>query len=290
MEIMLKERNIKIAVFFALLVSLFIAFIFNLTLSVGEGTVMPLSNGDWLNFWGSYAGSVLALVVGLIAIFYTNANCEQTLLQQNKILNYQQTIKEQEERNVCLKNNLNLLNYAEIQGITASINQNDLISSKEKIVNKKAEIYSCDLQLRYVYGYDLNEPRPKEEQTYKACWEQCISELSVLLDKQLELVMRIAQNQSDLSMKNGNSQIISNAESLLKLGVTLEQKIEYENTIMGAKSEMLLLDKKINAYVSDINLILTAINMKSEELLKDTKRLFDLSIVVQKANREKCKI
>ena len=137
MEIMLKERNIKIAVFSALLVSLFIAFIFNLTLSVGEGTVMPLSNGDWLNFWGSYAGSVLALVVGLMAIFYTNANCEQTLLQQNKILNYQQTIKEQEERNVCLKNNLNLLNYAEIQGITASINQNDLISSKEKIVNKK---------------------------------------------------------------------------------------------------------------------------------------------------------
>lgn len=285
---MLKERNLKIAVFSALLVSLFIAFIFNLTLSVGEGTVMPLSNGDWLNFWGSYAGSVLALVVGLIAIFYTNANCEQTLLQQNKILNYQQTIKEQEERNVCLKNNLNLLNYAEIQGITASINQNDLISSKEKIVNKKAEIYSCDLQLRYVYGYDLNEPRPKEEQTYKACWEQCISEL--FLDKQLELVMRIAQNQSDLSMKNGNSQIISNAESLLKLGVTLEQKIEYENTIMGAKSEILLLDKRINAYVSDINLILTAINMKSEELLKDTKRLFDLSIVVQKANREKCKI
>lgn len=287
---MLKERNIKIAVFSALLVSLFIAFIFNLTLSVGEGTVMPLSTCDWLNFWGSYAGSVLALVVGLIAIFYTNANCEQTLLQQNKILNYQQTIKEQEERNVCLKNNLNLLNYAEIQGITASINQNDLISSKEKIVNKKAEIYSCDLQLRYVYGYDLNEPRPKEEQTYKACWEQCISELSVLLDKQLELVMRIAQNQSDLSMKNGNSQIISNAESLLNLGVTLEQKIEYENTIMGAKSEILLLDKRINAYVSDINLILTAINMKSEELLKDTKRLFDLSIVVQKANREKCKI
>lgn len=287
---MLKERNIKIAVFSALLVSLFIAFIFNLTLSDGEGTVMPLSNGGWLNFWGSYAGSVLALVVGLMAIFYTNANCEQTLLQQNKILNYQQTIKEQEERNVCLKNNLNLLNYAEIQGITASINQNDLISSKEKIVNKKAEIYSCDLQLRYVYGYDLNEPRPKEEQTYKACWEQCISELSVLLDKQLELVMRIAQNQSDLSMKNGNSQIISNAESLLKLGVTLEQKIEYENTIMGAKSEILLLDKRINAYVSDINLILTAINMKSEELLKDTKRLFDLSIVVQKANREKCKI
>ena len=146
------------------------------------------------------------------------------------------------------------------------------------------------MQLRYVYGYDLNEPRSKEEQTYKACWEQCFSELSVLLDKQLELVMRIAQNQSDLSMKNGNSQIISNAESLLKLGVTLEQKIEYENTIMGAKSEILLLDKRINAYVSDINLILTAINMKSEELLKDTKRLFDLSIVVQKANREKCKI
>ena len=50
------------------------------------------------------------------------------------------------------------------------------------------------------------------------------------------------------------------------------------------------LDKRINAYVSDINLILTAINMKSEGLLKDTKRLFDLSIVVQKANREKCKI
>lgn len=287
---MLNEKIIKLAVFLALLVSVFIAFIFYLALSVGEAKDIPLSNSDWLNFWGSYAGSVLALVVGLLAIFYTNANCKQTLLQQNKILNYQQIVKEQEERNMCLKNNLKLLNYAEIQGITASINQNDLASSKEKIVSKKTEIYSCDLQLRYVYGYDLDESRSEEEQRYKVCWEQCVSELSVLLDKQLELVMRIAQNQSDLSMKNGNTQIISNAESLLKLNVTLEQKIEYENAIMGAKSEIHLLDKRINAYASDINLILTTINMKSEELLKDSKRLFDLSIIVQKINREKCKI
>lgn len=281
---------IMAAILLALFVCLFIAFIFYLVLSVGNSKAIPLSNSDWLNFWGSYAGSIFALLVGLLAIFYTNVNCKQTLLQQNKILNNQQTIKDQEERNECLKNNLNLLNYAEIQGITASINQNDLTSSKAKIVSKKAEIYSCDLQLRYVYGYELNESISEEEQRYKACWEQCISELSVLLDKQLELVMRIAQNQSDLSMKKGNSQVILNAESLLKLGVTLEQKTEYENTIMGAKREMLLLDKRINAYVSDINLILATINMKSEELVKDFKRLFDLSIDVQKMNREKCKI
>ena len=287
---MLNRKVTTLAVVLALLVSVFIAFIFYLSLSVGEGKDVPLSNSDWLNFWGSYAGSVLALVVGLMAIFYTNANCEQTLLQQNKILNYQQTIKEQEERNECLKNNLNLLNYAEIQGITASINQNDLTSSKEKIVSKKAEIYSCDLQLRYIYGYDLNESMSEDEQKYKVCWDQCIAELSVLLDKQMELVMRIAQNQSDLRIKNGNSQIISNAESLLKLSVTLEQKIEYENTITGAKREIHLLDKRLNTYASDINLILTTINMKSEELLKDTKRLFDLSIAVQKTNKERCKI
>ena len=99
-----------------------------------------------------------------------------------------------------------------------------------------------------------------------------------------------------LSTPNSLQKLYSNFKSRVldfsmnEINRNTEQKIEYENTIMGAKSEILLLDKRINAYVSDINLILTAINMKSEELLKDTKRLFDLSIVVQKANREKCKI
>lgn len=73
------EKKVIIAVLFVIVVSLFLAFIFYLSLTMGKKEAAGLSNSDWLNFWGSYAGSILALMGALIAVIYSNHNSERAI-------------------------------------------------------------------------------------------------------------------------------------------------------------------------------------------------------------------
>lgn len=50
-----------------------------LVIDNGEKEAAGLSNSDWLNFWGSYAGSILALMGALIAVIYSNHNSERAI-------------------------------------------------------------------------------------------------------------------------------------------------------------------------------------------------------------------
>ena len=79
-------------------------------LTYGNIIKTNLSNDSWLNFWGSYSSGIFAVVVGYLAIIYSNRNNEKAIQQQEKLLIRQQNIKKLDEYNNCLKNNLALLN------------------------------------------------------------------------------------------------------------------------------------------------------------------------------------
>ena len=99
-----------------------IAFIINMLLTYGNIIKTNLSNDSWLNFWGSYSSGIFAVVVGYLAIIYSNRNNEKAILQQEKLLIRQQNIKKLDEYNNCLKNNLALLNI----GIFSKCPQNKM--------------------------------------------------------------------------------------------------------------------------------------------------------------------
>ena len=82
-----------------------IAFIINTMLTYGNVIKTSLSNDSWLNFWGSYSSGIFAVVVGYLAIIYSNRNSEKAILQQEKLLIRQQNIKKLDDYNNCLKNN-----------------------------------------------------------------------------------------------------------------------------------------------------------------------------------------
>ena len=67
-----------------------IAFIINMLLTYGNIIKTNLSNDSWLNFWGSYSSGIFAVVVGYLAIIYSNRNNEKAILQQEKLLIRQQ--------------------------------------------------------------------------------------------------------------------------------------------------------------------------------------------------------
>ena len=55
-------------------------------LTYGNIIKTNLSNDSWLNFWGSYSSGIFAVVVGYLAIIYSNRNNEKAILQQEKLL------------------------------------------------------------------------------------------------------------------------------------------------------------------------------------------------------------
>ena len=88
-----------------------IAFIINMLLTYGNIIKTNLSNDSWLNFWGSYSSGIFAVVVGYLAIIYSNRNNEKAIQQQEKLLIRQQNIKKLDEYN----NNTSVNFYREIK-------------------------------------------------------------------------------------------------------------------------------------------------------------------------------
>ena len=78
-----------------------IAFIINTMLTYGNVIKTNLSNDSWLNFWGSYSSGIFAVVVGYLAIIYSNRNSEKVIMQQDKLLIHQQNHLKTFD---CLKN------------------------------------------------------------------------------------------------------------------------------------------------------------------------------------------
>lgn len=62
-------------------------------LTYGNVIKTNLSNDSWLNFWRSHSSGIFAVVVGYLAIIYSNRNSEKAIMQQDKLLIHQQNIK-----------------------------------------------------------------------------------------------------------------------------------------------------------------------------------------------------
>lgn len=137
------------------------AFIINTMLTYGNVIKTSLSNDSWLNFWGSYSSGIFAVVVGYLAIIYSNRNSEKAIMQQDKLLIHQQNIKKLDEYNNCLKNNLALLNIVDVMGITVDLDHQNISLSKSEICQMKGRIYATDLQYRYVFEVDVQLPENK---------------------------------------------------------------------------------------------------------------------------------
>ena len=89
-ELMKKDLYVVLGIIIS---GIAIAFIINTLLAYGNVIKTNLSNDSWLNFGGSYSSGIFAVVVGYLAIIYSNRNSEKAILQQEKLLIRQQNIK-----------------------------------------------------------------------------------------------------------------------------------------------------------------------------------------------------
>ena len=267
-----------------------IAFIINTLLAYGNVIKTNLSNDSWLNFGGSYSSGIFAVVVGYLAIIYSNRNSEKAILQQEKLLIRQQNIKKLDDYNNCLKNNLALLNIVDVMGITVGLDHQNISLPKSEICQIKGRIYATDLQYRYVFEVDVQRQKTNLEKTYEECWIKARIGLSDLLDQELSFIERVNQNRYDIQIKENNMHRKNILLELSKQAVDIEKRKLFLQEIKDVNMELERLDKKIISYYDDVDKMTTSIKDFSLELNSTIKALFDISLLLIKGKEAQFKL
>ncbi len=277
----MKKKEI-IVVFAIIIVGLIIAFILNYALTYGRMIETIISKDAWLNFWGSYCGGLFAVAVGYLAIIHSNRNNEKAINQQYVLLKHQQNEKKLDEYNLCLRNNLELMNAVEAFRPAISMNYDNLSVTKSEITKKKSLIFSYDLQYRYVFEIDSNNNKTEIESKYDKCWIESRTLLSDILDKQLDFVLRVGQNIAETEMKRNNQSILSTLYQLLSKSGNQDEYKRYQQDIANTTFELERLEKSIHTYKNDVDNMNANLKKSLDLLLFKAKELFDLSIVLMK--------
>lgn len=277
----MKKKEI-IVVFAIIIVGLIIAFILNYALTYGRMIETIISKDAWLNFWGSYCGGLFAVAVGYLAIIHSNRNNEKAINQQYVLLKHQQNEKKLDEYNLCLRNNLELMNAVEAFRPAISMNYDNLSVTKSEIAQKKSLIFSYDLQYRYVFEIDSNNNKTEIESKYDKCWIESRTLLSDILDKQLDFVLRVGQNIAETEMKRNNQSILSTLYQLLSKSGNQDEYKRYQQDIANTTFELERLEKSIHTYKNDVDNMNANLKKSLDLLLFKAKELFDLSIVLMK--------
>ena len=277
----MKKKEI-IVVFAIIIVGLIIAFILNYALTYGRMIETIISKDAWLNFWGSYCGGLFAVAVGYLAIIHSNRNNEKAINQQYVLLKHQQNEKKLDEYNLCLRNNLELMNAVEAFRPAISMNYDNLSVTKSEIAKKKSLIFSYDLQYRYVFEIDSNNNKTEIESKYDKCWIESRTLLSDILDKQLDFVLRVGQNIAETEMKRNNHSILSTLYQLLSKSGNQDEYKRYQQDIANTTFELERLEKSIHTYKNDVDNMNANLKKSLDLLLFKAKELFDLSIVLMK--------
>jgi len=277
----MKKKEI-IVVFAIIIVGLIIAFILNYALTYGRMIETIISKDAWLNFWGSYCGGLFAVAVGYLAIIHSNRNNEKAINQQYVLLKHQQNEKKLDEYNLCLRNNLELMNAVEAFRPAISMNYDNLSVTKSEIAKKKSLIFSYDLQYRYVFEIDSNNNKTEIESKYDKCWIESRTLLSDILDKQLDFVLRVGQNIAETEMKRNNQSILSTLYQLLSKSGNQDEYKRYQQDIANTTFELERLEKSIHTYKNDVDNMNANLKKSLDLLLFKAKELFDLSIVLMK--------
>lgn len=277
----MKKKEI-IVVFAIIIVGLIIAFILNYALTYGRMIETIISKDAWLNFWGSYCGGLFAVAVGYLAIIHSNRNNEKAINQQYVLLKHQQNEKKLDEYNLCLRNNLELMNAVEAFRPAISMNYDNLSVTKSEIAKKKSLIFSYDLQYRYVFEIDSNNNKTEIESKYDKCWIESRTLLSDILDKQLDFVLRVGHNIAETEMKRNNQSILSTLYQLLSKSGNQDEYKRYQQDIANTTFELERLEKSIHTYKNDVDNMNANLKKSLDLLLLKAKELFDLSIVLMK--------
>lgn len=207
----MKSKEIK-SIVVIVIVALAIALIINLLLSSDYGIIpSEFSKKEWFGFWTSYTTGILAIIIGYLTIFHTNANSKQALLHQNSIIIRQESNEIQKEITEEIKAQNSLFNLVRFTSTLLCMNEDDLPKAREKVLENKATVAERQIQWTIIRNLYLNSPSiaPIAEE-YNKVWDDAATKLEAYTNLEMEVFRAI--DEEIIAEKN-----LINIDKLLKL-------------------------------------------------------------------------
>lgn len=224
--------------------------------------------------WIQLVSGLGAVVVALLAIIHGNKNNRKAMEQQNRIIQYQHNEKRLDEYNVCLRDNLELLNFVDVVGPMVYMSHADYSQTKREICTCKSKIYSYDLRFKYLFSNgDLDKTNLQKE--YGACWDQATKTLSELLDKMLDYVNYLSQYASETEIMKIKNQQIEIYSRMIELD--MNNSSQYSLEVERLRNELIELSLQQSKFKDTVDKFTEDIQVLINELRNQSVVLFQLS-------------
>lgn len=234
----------------------------------------PCINDIPIESWVELISSFAAVVVALMAIIHSNKNSRESLEQQNEVLKYQHNEKKLDEYNRCLRDNLELLNVADLLGPIVFISHADYSLTKREICTRKSKIYSYDLRYKYMFSdHEVDIKNLLVE--YDSKWDRATKSLSDLLDKMLEYVEYLSRFASENEILKNVVQQIHIYSRMMEIDKM--NSAHYASEIERLRNEQFELSSRQSNFRDDVDKYTDDIQLSINSLQEQSAALFRLS-------------
>lgn len=237
--------------------AIFVAYLINVLLSIDGFIPSAFSSKDWFGFWTNYTTGVFAVIVGYLAISFSNRNSERALRQQNMLLLKQDSdkIKEEIVKEIRIHNSLfNILDHC----VTfIAINHDDIPGLNARVMHDRAKVNECRLNWNFIKQMYLSSHYLEEVvEEYDKCWGESVSILDEFLVLQTNLLLKVQEQGRAVHSIGLYDQILVNQKLKKNLSCHIddeELEKEIQDTINGRDEQLLIKEscvKEIDEMIS----------------------------------------
>ena len=232
----MSRRDITI-ILIIIFVAIIIVYLLNWLLSTEGFIPTEFTSSEWLAFWATYITGIFAVIVGYLAISFTNKNSEKAQQQQTEVLRQQEDNKIKTEILSRIKKQYDLFNLLEHCSAIYSIDQMDNSALLQRLVDDRARLHKeCNTWTLFVSLYLQSSKVAECVDEYQRCWDESTDILDEFLKIQIQFLQKVQIHDRAIYCKNIYDMILT----------IYNQK---SNSLFNAQSESILYD--INQFRQD---------------------------------------
>lgn len=240
-------------------------------------TIDDLPSNVWLLFFGSYLGGAATLIAVYIS---SRKNGEAN----RKLINRQWKEKKFSEYKKTLLANIDVANIPDMRfGLSSlSLDRASLLDGKNSIINKKKNLYACDVAYRITSRIENRSNPITEESDYYNHWKVIIQRMSSILDAQVDIIQ--------LGLENDNN--TKSLRSMYEQRPMLRKVVEQSNEEKDKKEldtlmqEISIAEQKHNSFIPEFDSKFKLYEETYKGYENTVRALYDLTVLLLDAKEK----
>lgn len=252
------------------------AFVLNWLLSIKGFIPTKFDNSQWLSFWATYLTGIFALLIGYLAISFTNKNNEKALLQQTEVLRQQENGRIKGEILSRIKKQFELFNVLEYSSAIYCCDKEDYSAQLQRLVDERARLHKeCNLWCLFVPLYLQSPKLTIFVNEYQRCWSESTDILDEFLKLQIQFLQKAKEQDIAIQSKVIYDQILTIINQ--KSDIQSESVLYDINTYKKEREEQQGIENEtrddIRKLTAQLSLVLDSLQ-KAQDNMKHSSVLF----------------